>query len=193
MKNNILKELLNEISYELPENTFIENCEEGYEIEYNGKGECRIRCDSNLSLAQALLALKTYGTDTARTFSAKCRFEQLGIMVDCSRNAVPTVETVKKLIRIMALLGYRSLQLYTEDTYEIPSQPYFGYLRGRYSSEELKELDAYADELGIELVPCIQTLAHLERIFRWKCYDEVRDFDNSRRRIVSGNECSKRT
>lgn len=178
MKNNILKELLNEISYEFPENTFIENCEEGYEIECNGKGECRIRCDSNLSLAQALLALKTYGTDTARTFSAKCRFEQLGIMVDCSRNAVPTVETVKKLIRIMALLGYRSLQLYTEDTYEIPSQPYFGYLRGRYSSEELKELDAYADELGIELVPCIQTLAHLERIFRWKCYDEVRDFGN---------------
>lgn len=178
MNSNILKELLAEIGLKLPENTVIENGAEGFEAECDGKGGCRIRCDGNLSLAQALLAIKSFGTDTAYSFSAKCRFDQLGLMLDCSRNAVPTVETVKKLIRVMAMLGYRSLQLYTEDTYEVPGQPYFGYLRGRYSSAELKELDGYAEKLGIELIPCIQTLAHLERIFRWKCFDGVKDYGN---------------
>ena len=71
------------------------------------------------------------------------------------------VPAVKKLIRKLALLGYSELQLYTEDTYEVEGEPYFGYLRGRYSRAELREIDAYAKLFGIELVPCIQTLAHL--------------------------------
>ena len=37
--------------------------------------------------------------------------------------------------------------LYTEDTYEVDGQPYFGYMRGRYSKEEMKEIDDFAAEL----------------------------------------------
>ena len=88
-------------------------------------------------------------------------------MLDCSRDGVYTVEALKKYIRILAKMGYTSLQLYTEEVYEIPEEPYFGYLRGRYSEAELRELDAYAAEQGIELVPCIQTLAHLSGLTRW--------------------------
>lgn len=94
-----------------------------------------------------------------------------GCMLDCSRNAVMTVESVKKWIDITSDLGYNMLMLYTEDTYEIKSQPYFGYGRGRYSVSELKELDRYAKEKGMELIPCIQTLAHLNQIVRWPAYD----------------------
>jgi N-acetyl-beta-hexosaminidase len=65
--------------------------------------------------------------------------------------------------------------LYTEDTYEIEGEPYFGYLRGRYSHDELKEIDCYAASKGIELIPCIQTLAHLNAIFRWTTYAEIND------------------
>lgn len=65
--------------------------------------------------------------------------------------------------------------LYTEDTYEIEDEPYFGYLRGRYSKDELKELNAYCNERGIELIPCIQTLGHLTTIFRWKRFEPVMD------------------
>ena len=89
------------------------------------------------------------------------RFTQCGVMMDCSRNAVPTVETIKELIRFSSACGMNLLMLYTEDVYEIPEQPYFGYMRGRYSAEELRDADAYAKNYGIELVPCIQTLSHL--------------------------------
>src|SRR5690606_16806585 len=45
------------------------------------------------------------------------RVERLTYMVDVSRNAVLKVETVKKLIEYLAIFGYSSLQLYTEDTF----------------------------------------------------------------------------
>lgn len=101
--------------------------------------------------------------------------EELGMMLDCSRNAVAGPETVKRLIRTLSLLGFTYLELYTEDTYEVRNQPYFGYLRGRYTVDELRELDAYARTYGVELVPCIQTLAHLNCIFKWDVYDDVHD------------------
>lgn len=100
---------------------------------------------------------------------------RLSVMLDCSRNAVMNINALKKYIDILAKFGYNSLMLYTEDTYEIKGEPYFGYLRGRYSHDELKEIDCYAASKGIELIPCIQTLAHLNAIFRWTTYAEIND------------------
>ncbi len=96
----------------------------------------------------------------------KKSIKKLGIMLDCSRDAVYNVKTLKRFIDRMETMGYTSLQLYTEDTYAI-ADPYFGYLRGRYTGEELRELDRYAQIHGIELIPCIQTLAHLSGYLRW--------------------------
>lgn len=96
--------------------------------------------------------------------------KRFGTMLDCSRNAVPTVESVQKWIDILSDLGYNTLLLYMEDTYEIEGEPYFGYKRGRYTEEELKAMDIYAKEQGVELIPCIQTLAHLQSIERWPEY-----------------------
>ncbi len=95
-----------------------------------------------------------------------------GLMADCSRNAVRGLETVKKLIRYMAALGYNTLQLYTEDLFEVEGEPFFGYLRGRYSCGELRALDDYAALFGIELIPCVQTLAHFSAPTRWEKFNE---------------------
>lgn len=100
----------------------------------------------------------------------KGRFRRLGTMIDCSRNAVMKPDAVKKWIDVTADLGYNALMLYTEDTYEVGEEPYFGYARGRYSKAELKDIDAYAAAKGMELIPCIQTLAHLNAIARWPEY-----------------------
>ena len=105
-------------------------------------------------------------------------FDTLGTMVDMSRNAVMKPSEVKRLIRISALLGFNAMMLYTEDTYEIPEEPYFGHLRGRYTIEELRDIDAYAEKLGVEMIPCIQTLAHLEKAMSWPVYSALRDWDN---------------
>ena len=48
---------------------------------------------------------------------------------------------------------------------------------------ELKELDRFASENGLELIPCIQTLAHLGGITRWdeyKPYTNIDDNSNNR-------------
>ncbi|MDF2988942.1 MAG: hypothetical protein K0R50_4452 [Eubacterium sp.] len=105
----------------------------------------------------------------------KASYDDLGVMVDCSRNGVLNLTAFKKLIRHLALMGYSSVQLYTEDTYEIKGRPYFGYQRGRYTSEEFKEMDSYSHIFSIELVPCIQTLAHLGRVLNWEAFSELRD------------------
>jgi len=102
----------------------------------------------------------------------------LGIMLDCSRNSVMTPQKVKEFASLIAGMGYNMLQLYTEDTYEIPGEPYFGYMRGRYTREELKDIDAHCISIGVELIPCIQTLAHLERITRWPAYANLFDMED---------------
>ena len=90
-----------------------------------------------------------------------------GLMVDCSRNAVMNPTALKRFVKVISTLGYDTLMLYTEDTYEVDGEPYFGHQRGRYSKAELKEADAFCRENGIELIPCIQTLAHLNAMFKW--------------------------
>ena len=102
----------------------------------------------------------------------------LCVMLDCSRNAVMSVDGVKDFIDKLATMGYNSLMLYTEDTYEIPEEPLFGYMRGRYTQTELKTIDTYAKDRGIELIPCIQTLAHLDQLFSWKRFQRIQDIYN---------------
>ena len=99
-----------------------------------------------------------------------------GVMLDMSRNAVMKPQKVKEFATLIKKMGYNMIQLYTEDTYEVENEPYFGYKRGRYTQEELKDIVSYCESIGVEVIPCIQTLAHLAQIFRWKPYCELRDF-----------------
>ncbi|WP_130858760.1 beta-N-acetylhexosaminidase [Gracilibacillus phocaeensis] len=103
------------------------------------------------------------------------QFQSMGPMFDFSRNAVMRVDQLKGMFRRLALMGFNAAMLYMEDTYEVKEQPYFGYMRGRYSQAELKELDDYAYQLGIELIPCIQTLAHLEEFLKWDAAAYLKD------------------
>lgn len=102
-------------------------------------------------------------------------FETVGMMFDCSRNAVLLPRTLRSILRKMALMGLNLGMMYTEDTYEVPGQPYFGYQRGRYTFAELRALDDYADMFGIELCPCVQTLGHLNRVLHWPALRHLQD------------------
>ena len=111
--------------------------------------------------------------------------KEFGFMVDCSRNAVPKVEMLKELICLLVLTGYTYVELYTEDTYELPDEPYFGYKRGRYTRGELEEVVAFADTFDFTVVPCIQTLAHLNHLRQWKVYSQYMDIENI---LIVGDE-----
>ena len=111
-------------------------------------------------------------------------FKTFGVMIDVSRNAVMSMDGLKRFLPLLKKMGYNGVFLYAEDTYEVDGEPYFGYLRGRYTKEEMKEIDAFATSLGITVIPCIQTLAHLNAVFRWGKYprdcDDILLTDNER-------------
>ena len=108
-----------------------------------------------------------------------CWFDFNGLMIDCSRNGVASIPYIKELIEQLAVMGHTMLMLYMEDVYEVDEEPYFGYMRGRYSKEELKMLDDYAFQFGIELIPCIQTLAHFDQFLSMDTVrEEYIDIDN---------------
>lgn len=170
----LFKEIRKELNYEFPKTAVFKKIDVGLKVSH-GNGKVII-CYSELSgIFRSALILKAMG---GKDFNVeeKREVKDLCLMIDCSRNAVKNVETVKKLIRILAAAGYTSLMLYTEDTFEVDNEPMFGYLRGKYTKIEMKELDAYAADLGIELIPCIQTLAHFNQLKRYqyshfKCFD----------------------
>ena len=113
-----------------------------------------------------------------RAGSGDNTFQSTGIMLDVSRNAVMTLPYLKEWLCKFALLGGNRVMLYTEDTYELPGEPMWGYMRGAYSAAELRELDDFAFALGIEMVGCIQTLGHLEHPLAESAYRDIRDTPN---------------
>ena len=99
----------------------------------------------------------------------------VGAYLDFSRNMVMSVEGLKRFMDIIGKMGYNEVMLYTEDTYEIEGEPEFGYMRGRYSKKELKEIVAYGEKIGVIVVPGIQTLGHFTRLFQWPKYEKIHD------------------
>lgn len=150
-----------------------ERCESlhGYVIN-NKEGKAIILYYDTCDLFRAFLDIYQNGVQNVTRIR---KFEKLGYMIDVARNAVPKIETIKKLVNYLAVLGYNRLYVYLEDLFEIKEEPFFGYMRGRYTEDELKQLDEYCLEYGIELVPCIQTLAHLNGIFKWPEYEQCND------------------
>lgn len=126
-------------------------------------------------LGQAETGAGEGGSAGMSSFREESPFRTLGMMVDVSRNGVLRLDAAQQLLRCAALMGINACMLYTEDTYEVPGEPFFGYLRGGYTQSELRALDDYAFSLGIAMIPCIQTLGHLEQILQWPAFSDLRD------------------
>lgn len=94
-------------------------------------------------------------------------FKTQGVMFNNSENAVPTVASIQQMTDYLALMGYNMILLYTEDTIELKNRPYFGYMRGRYSKEELMAIDDYAYEYGIEVIGCLECYGHMSAYLKW--------------------------
>ncbi len=110
----------------------------------------------------------------------EAQFQTVGAMFDVSQgNAVPAPARVVDLLKIMAVMGLNMIMLYAEDSYEVPGEPFFGYLRGRYTEADLKAIDDAAWALGIEAIPCMQTLAHLTDVLQWDAYRDIKEDEDT--------------
>ena len=180
LPNNLLqetKEALNEIKVKYSDNATLyltATCGEKFSLSFDGTTYSIVYPELR-HYFRALTLIKLNAKCKKFNIEEPSYAKEFGVMLDCCRNAVYNINQMKKIIRLLALMGYNQIQLYIEDTYEVDDEPYFGYMRGRYTKAEMKELDDYAYRFGVEIVPCIQTLAHLYTIFRWPVYESIHD------------------
>ena len=125
----------------------------------------------NLHLLSRGIALALAGLESREYLP----FSTLGVLWDCTRGNVITLPAFKKWLKKIAMMGYNRVMIYVKDAYQLADEPYFGYMRGAYSMEEIREMDLAAQKLGIELSAAIQVLGHLEPIMRYPVYQNIRD------------------
>lgn len=164
----IMKTVFDTVNFSFDKKIEVADTESGLICEYDGK-IARVGGENESALARAYFLFAKNISEGKTNFCIKqnARFSECGIMLDSSRNAVMKTEGVKKYINYMACSGMNMLMLYAEDTYTVEKYPYFGYMRGRYSEAEIKEIVSYGEKLGVEVVPCIQTLAHFAQFLKW--------------------------
>jgi len=98
-------------------------------------------------------------------------FPHRGVMLDISRDKVPTVETLFNLIDLIASWKINQLQLYTEHTFAYLRHPDVWANASPLTGEEILALDAYCRERFVELVPNQNSFGHMRR---WLTHDRYR-------------------
>jgi len=98
-------------------------------------------------------------------------FKRRGLMLDISRDKVPTMETLKLMIDRFASWKINELQLYVEHTFAYKNHEKVWGKASPLTAEEVLELDAYCAERFIDLVPNQNSLGHMNR---WLDHEEYR-------------------
>jgi len=151
---------------------------EGVCVKYDGKSATVGGCsEPALARAYMLLAMELEKGKKEINIEQFANFDTCGVMLDVSFGSVMKPESVKKYMDYMALHGMNMLMLYSEDTYEVEEYPLMGYQRGRYSIKELQDIDDYAYELGIEVIPCIQTFGHMRQFLKYNVHSAMAEND----------------
>ncbi len=100
-----------------------------------------------------------------------------GFLLDISRGRAPQVATLRALIELLTQLRYNELYLYTEHTFRFRRHPEIGKEAGGLSARDVRELDAFAQERHVDLVPCLQTFGHMRRILELPRYRRLAESD----------------
>jgi hexosaminidase len=98
-------------------------------------------------------------------------FPERGVMLDVSRDKVPTLGTLRALIDRLASWKINQLQLYLEHSFAYAGHEQVWQNASPYTPEEMRELDAYAAERHIELVPNQNSFGHMHR---WLVHEPYR-------------------
>ena len=132
--------------------------------------------DKEHQIFRCMTLLKERAGEDSFVIEEKRWFDTCGAMFDGSQaSSLMTVASVKRMLLYMAGMGFNMAMLYCEDCYELEGEPYWGNMRPRYSIADFKEVDDYAYSLGIELIPCIQTLGHLTDAIKKQVYRDISD------------------
>lgn len=101
-----------------------------------------------------------------------------GFYQDVSRGRIPTVATVKRLIDRLSALKMNSLQLYIEHTHRFAEYSGINEELGFYTDDDIRELDRYAKEHCVELVPSLSSFGHLYELLQSPQYRHLCELEN---------------
>jgi hypothetical protein len=150
--------------------------EQGYRIVITlGKIELAGHDDAGLAYAVTTLAqlMRTYsqsGTLPCMFIVDWPEFERRGVMLDISRDKVPTMDTLFQLVDQFEAWKLNEFQLYTEHTFAYANHEEVWKEASPMTPAEIVELDAYCRERGVELVPNQNSFGHLERWLKHDAY-----------------------
>lgn len=107
-------------------------------------------------------------------------FKYRGFDMDISRNRIPNVDTLKRVIDFMANLKFNQMFLYLEG---------FSYAYAHYGQvwsggdpitpEQVKEISDYANNLGIDVIPMQNSFGHSYQWIAHQDFKHLGDLDNS--------------
>lgn len=93
-----------------------------------------------------------------------------GVLIDISRGKVPTLETLKSVVDFMVGVKLNLLMLYTEHVFRFRRHPLIGQDDSPMTAWELRDLDGYAAERHVQLLPTLQSLGHMQHILKYPRY-----------------------
>lgn len=136
-----------------------------------------------VTLAASHLAGFRYGLQTLERLIRDCPrglpcvtitdwpdFPARGVMLDISRDKVPTMASLESLVRRLASWRANQLQLYIEHAYAYRGHERVWRGASPMTASQLRRLDKLCRDHGIELVPNQNSLGHMERWLRHEDY-----------------------
>lgn len=91
-------------------------------------------------------------------------FPHRAFLLDISRGRVPRMETLRRLVDVLAHLKYNQLQLYVEHPFAFSFDPSISTGCDALTSHEVEALADYGRTRHVQLVPCLACFGHMGRI-----------------------------
>jgi hypothetical protein len=104
-------------------------------------------------------------------------FAVRGVMLDISRDQVPKLSTLQRLIDMLAGWKINQLQLYTEHTFAYTGHQRVWAGASPMTGDQIEQLDRYCRQRGVELVPNQNSFGHMERWLRHPPYADLAEAD----------------
>lgn len=96
-----------------------------------------------------------------------------GVLLDVSRDRVPTMETLYALVDRLAEWKFNQLQLYMEHTFAYAGHEVVWRDASPFTGEEIEALDSYCAARFIELVPNQNSFGHFHRWLKHPAYRDL--------------------
>lgn len=100
-------------------------------------------------------------------------FANRGIMIDVSRDKVPTMDTLYAMVDLFSSWKINQIQLYTEHTFAYKNHKTVWKDASPMTGKQIKALDAYCRDHFIELVPNQNSFGHMNRWLKHERYSHL--------------------